>query len=206
MGRAGLPEQGVTEATDDAHLREHLVSSKVLVDGGFLELRLDHVRLPDGGTATREYVRHPGAVAVLPLFDDGRVLLERQFRYPVGQVMLEIPAGKIDPGEPALTCAARELQEETGYTATEWAFVCKVHNAAAYSDESIEIWFARGLRAGEQRLDAGEFIEVCAMPESEFEGAAASGQITDVKTLVALLWLQKWRAGLWALRWQAAPE
>ena len=204
-GRTGLPEQGVSEAADDAHLREHRVSSKVLIDGGFLELRLDHVRLPDGGMATREYVRHPGAVAVLPLFDDGRVLLERQFRYPLGQVILEIPAGKIDPGESTLTCAARELREETGYTATEWAFACKVHNAAAYSDEFIEIWFARGLRAGEQRLDAGEFIEVCAMSESEFESAAASGRITDVKTLVALLWLQKWRAGLWALRWQATP-
>jgi ADP-ribose pyrophosphatase len=197
--------QAVNDATDDAHLREHRLSSKVLVDGGFLELRLDHVRLPDGGTATREYVRHPGAVAVLPLFDDGRVLLERQFRYPVGQVMLEIPAGKIDPGESTLVCAARELREETGYTATEWAFACKVHNAAAYSDEVIEIWFARGLMAGEQRLDVGEFIEVCAIPESDFESAAASGRVTDVKTLVALLWLQKWRAGLWALRWQSAP-
>jgi len=194
----------VNEGSDDHHLREHRLSSKVLVDG-FLELRLDHVRLPDGGTATREYVRHPGAVAVLPLFDDGRVLLERQFRYPVGQVMLEIPAGKIDAGESTLLCAARELREETGYSAGEWAFACKVHNAAAYSDEIIEIWFARGLQTGEQCLDVGEFIEVCALPESEFERAAASGQVTDVKTLIALLWLQKWRCGLWPLAWQPAP-
>ncbi len=190
---------------DDSHLREHALSSKVLLEGGFLDVRIDTVRLPDGSTATREYIRHPGAVAVLPLFDDGRVLLERQFRYPVGQVILEIPAGKIETGEPTLVCAARELREETGYTAREWAFVCKVHNAAAYADEVIEIWFARGLAVGEQNLDEGEFIEICDITENEFEAHAASGAITDVKTLVALLWLQKWRAGLWPLQWQAAP-
>jgi ADP-ribose pyrophosphatase len=190
---------------DDSHLREQALSSKVLLEGGFLEVRIDTVRLPDGSTGKREYVRHPGAVAVLPLFDDGRVLLERQFRYPVGRVMLEIPAGKIDAGESTLVCAARELREETGHTAAEWAFACKIHNAAAYADEVIEIWFARGLSAGAQSLDEGEFIEVCNITEDEFEARSASGQITDVKTLVALLWLQKWRAGLWPLHWQPAP-
>ena len=190
---------------DDSHLREHALSSKLLLKGNFLEVRVDTVRLPDGTAATREYIKHPGAVAVLPLLDDGRVLLERQFRYPVGQVILEIPAGKIETGEPTLVCAARELREETGYVAREWAFACKVHNAAAYADEVIEIWFARALSGGAQSLDVGEFIQLCHVTVDEFEAAAASGEITDVKTLVALLWSQKWRAGLWPLRWQAAP-
>jgi ADP-ribose pyrophosphatase len=188
----------------DQHLREHHQSGEVLVKGNFLELRRDHVRLPDGATATREYVRHPGAVAIVPLLDDGRLVLERQFRYPVGKVLLEIPAGKIDPGESTLACAQRELLEETGYQAREWARAGMVHNAAAYSTEVIELWFARGLRAGTQRLDAGEFIELCLLTETELERGAASGEVSDVKTLVGLMWLQKWRAGLWSLDWIAA--
>jgi ADP-ribose pyrophosphatase len=188
----------------DQHLREHHQSGEVLVKGNFLELRRDHVRLPDGATATREYVRHPGAVAIVPLLDDGRLVLERQFRYPVGRVLLEIPAGKIDPGESTLACAQRELLEETGYQAREWARAGMVHNAAAYSTEVIELWFARGLRAGRQRLDAGEFIELCLLTETELERGVASGEVSDVKTLVGLMWLQKWRAGLWSLDWIAA--
>jgi ADP-ribose pyrophosphatase len=162
------------------------------------------VRLPDGSTATREYVQHPGAVAVLPLLDDGRVLLVRQFRYPIGQVMLEIPAGKIDPGESTRHCAERELREETGYSASEWAFACKLHNAAAYSTEIIEVWFARGLRAGRQQLDVGEFIELLPLSEADYARLAMCGEITDVKTLVALMWLQKWRTGEWILDWREA--
>jgi ADP-ribose pyrophosphatase len=185
----------------DDHLREHAVSGEVLVEGGFLELHKDHVRLPDGSTATREYVQHPGAVAVLPLLDDGRALLVRQFRYPIGQVMLEIPAGKIDPGESTRHCAERELREETGYSASEWAFACKLHNAAAYSTEIIEVWFARGLRAGRQQLDVGEFIELLPLSEADYARLARCGEITDVKTLVALMWLQKWRSGEWILDW-----
>jgi ADP-ribose pyrophosphatase len=188
----------------DQHLREHHQSGEVLVKGNFLELRRDHVRLPDGATATREYVRHPGAVAIVPLLDDGRLVLERQFRYPVGRVLLEIPAGKIDPGESTLACAQRELLEETGYQAREWARAGMVHNAAAYSTEVIELWFARGLRAGTQSLDAGEFIELCLLTETELERGVASGEVSDVKTLVGLMWLQKWRAGLWSLDWIAA--
>ena len=200
------PPQGPgAEAVRDAHLREDLQRSEPLHRGNFLELRRDHVGLPDGRTATREYVVHPGAVAIVALLDDGRIVLERQFRYPVGQVMLEIPAGKIDAGEPTLQCAMRELLEETGYVAREWAFAGRVHNAAAYSTEGIEIWFARGLSAGAQQLDDGEFIELCLLDEAAFEARAAAGEITDVKTLIGLLWLQKWRAGLWPLAWAAAP-
>jgi ADP-ribose pyrophosphatase len=185
----------------DAHLREQGLGGQVLAKGNFLEVRRDDVRLPDGAAATREYVVHPGAVAIVPMLDDGRLVLERQFRYPVGKVLLEIPAGKIDPGESTLACAQRELLEETGYRAREWARAGVVHNAAAYSTEGIEIWFARGLSAGTQRLDVGEFIELCLMSEAELEQHAASGELSDVKTLIGLMWLQKWRAGLWSLDW-----
>ena len=186
----------------DPHLREHGLGGVVLSKGNFLEVRRDDVRLPDGSRATREYVVHPGAVAIVPLLDDGRLVLERQFRYPVGKVLLEIPAGKIDPGEDTLACARRELLEETGYHAREWARAGVVHNAAAYSTEGIEIWFARGLSAGTQRLDVGEFLELCLLSEAELEQCAASGELSDVKSLIGLLWLQKWRAGLWPLQWR----
>lgn len=185
----------------DSHLREHGLGGVVLSRSSFLELRRDDVRLPDGALATREYVVHPGAVAIVPLLDDGRLVLERQFRYPVSKVLLEFPAGKIDPGEDTLACAQRELLEETGYHAREWARAGVVHNAAAYSTEGIEIWFARGLSAGTQRLDVGEFLELCLISEAELEQHAAAGALTDVKTLIGLLWLQKWRAGLWPLDW-----
>jgi ADP-ribose pyrophosphatase len=188
---------------DDDHLREHGLGGQVLVKGSFLEVRRDHVRLPDGSVATREYVVHPGAVAIVPLLDDGRLVLERQYRYPVGKVLLEFPAGKVDPGESTFACARRELLEETGYRAREWARAGVVHNAAAYSTEGIEIWFARGLSAGTQSLDAGEFIELCLMTEAQLDRSAAAGELSDMKTLIGLLWLQKWRAGLWALDWVA---
>ena len=185
----------------DHHLREHGRGGRVLAKGNFLEVRRDDVQLPDGSAATREYVVHPGAVAIVPMLDDGRLVMERQFRYPVGRVLLEFPAGKIDPGESTLACAQRELIEETGYRAREWAFAGVWHNAAAYSTEGIEIWFARGLSLGERRLDPGEFIELCLMSEPELDRCAAAGQLSDMKTLIGLMWLQKWRAGLWPLDW-----
>jgi ADP-ribose pyrophosphatase len=188
----------------DEHLREHGLGGRVLAKGGFLEVRRDEVRLPDGSSATREYVVHPGAVAIVPMLDDGRLVMERQFRYPVGRVLLEFPAGKIDAGESALACAQRELVEETGYRAREWAFAGVWHNAAAYSTEGIEIWFARGLSAGERRLDQGEFIELCLMSEPELDRRAAAGELSDMKTVIGLMWLQKWRAGLWPLQWVGA--
>jgi ADP-ribose pyrophosphatase len=189
-----------TEA--DPHLHEQALSGRVLHQGGFLEVREDQVRLPDGASASREYVVHPGAVAIVPLLDDGRLVLERQFRYPIGRVLLEFPAGKIDPGESTLACAQRELLEETGYHGGEWARGGLIHVAPAYSTEIIEIWFARGLQPGAQRLDSGEFIEVCLLTEAELEQHAARGELTDVKTLIGLSWLQKWRAGRWPLTWQ----
>ncbi len=187
----------------DAHLIETGEGGEILAQGNFLTVRRDNVRLPDGKQATREYVVHPGAVAVIPVLDDGRLVLVRQFRYPVGRVLLEFPAGKIDPGEPTWRTAVRELEEETGYLAREWAHAGVMHNACAYSTEGIEIWFARGLVQGPQRLDDGEFIELALMTPQELDARAGRGEVTDAKTLWGLLWLQRWQAGAWALNWQA---
>jgi ADP-ribose pyrophosphatase len=195
---------GAPSPADDEHLREHRLDGEVLKEGGFLELRRDTVSLPDGRSATREYIQHGGAVAVIPLLDDGRIVLVRQFRYPVGKVLLELPAGKLDAGESVLACGQRELLEETGYRAAEWAFAGTIHNAAAYSSESIHLWFARGLQAGPQQLDAGEFVEVVRHTDSELDALAVRGELPDVKTLIGLQWLQRWRAGAWPLQWQPA--
>jgi ADP-ribose pyrophosphatase len=166
-------------------------------------VRRDTVGLPSGTQATREYIVHPGAVMVVPILDDGRLVMERQFRHPMGRVMLEFPAGKIDPGEPPFACAVRELAEETGYRAREWAHAGVLHNAIAYSTEGIEIWFARGLEPGAPRLDAEEFLETVLHSEAEIDALAARGEITDAKTLIGLLWLQKWQQGHWPLDWRS---
>ena len=187
---------------DDVHLIETPVARDTVYRGKFLDVRRDTVRLPDGHETAREYIVHPGAVAVIPLLDDGRLLLERQFRYPMGRVMLEFPAGKIDAGEDPLVCAVRELAEETGYRAAEWARAGILHNAIAYSTEGIEIWFARGLQAGQAQLDHGEFLELTTASEAELDALAQSGELTDAKTLIGLLWLKQWRAGLWPLEWR----
>lgn len=190
----------------ECHLFERRVGGATLLSGGFLEVRRDDVLLPDGSAATREYIRHPGAVAVVPILDDGRLVLVRQYRYPVAKVLLEWPAGKRDDDEATLACAMRELQEETGYTAREWAYGGEIHNAAAYSSESIWIWFARGLTPGPQRLDSGEFVEMVTLSEAELDAIAARDELPDVKTLIGLQWLQRWRTGTRALVWRSAAE
>ncbi|MEP6874366.1 MAG: NUDIX hydrolase [Burkholderiales bacterium] len=190
---------------DDAPLREQTLVSDQVYRGAFLDVRRDQIRLPDGGTAQREYIVHPGAVMVVPLLDDGRLVIERQWRYPLARVMIEFPAGKIDAGEPPLLCGVRELAEETGYRAAEWARAGILHNAIAYSNEGIEIWFARGLTLGERRLDAGEFLEVDRASLEELDDLARRGELTDGKTLIGMLWLQNWRAGRWPLEWRPAP-
>jgi len=187
------------------HLREDLVSSEQVFKGKLLDVRRDTVRLPDGSTATREYIVHPGAVMVVPILDDGRLVIERQYRYPLGRVLTEFPAGKIDPGESTGICAVRELAEETGYRAAAWARVGLLHNACAYSSEGIEVWFARGLVKGHAGLDVGEFLDVDTATADELLAMAARGEITDGKTLMGLLWLQNWRNGLWTLDWGPAP-
>lgn len=190
-------------APDDGHLRETCIDSRQVYRGHFLDVRRDAVRLPNGNQAAREYIVHPGAAMVVPILDDGRLVLERQYRYPMHRAMVEFPAGKLDAGEPSLQCARRELREETGYTAAEWAFAGTLHNAIAYSDEHIDIWFARGLSAGPSRLDDEEFLDVFVASQDDLEDWARTGALTDAKTLIGLLWLRHWREGRWVLSWQA---
>lgn len=189
---------------DDRHLREVPVARSELLKGDFLHVVRDTVQLPSGKEATREYILHPGAVMVIGLLDDGRVILERQYRHPMRSVMIEFPAGKLDAGEDSLTCAKRELQEETGYTATEWAYAGQLAPTIAYSDERIAIWFARGLVLGNQCLDEGEFLDVFTATPDELQSWCRNGEIIDCKTLVGALWLQNVQRGDWALQWSAS--
>jgi len=186
----------------DKHLTESFIDGELVHDGKLLKVR----SLPDGGEATREYVVHPGAVVVVPLVEgtDGqtRIVLERQYRYPVGQVMVELPAGKLDAGEDPLVCGRRELLEETGYQAREWARAGQMHLAISYSTEFIEVWFARGLTAGPSRLDEGEFLEVFSASPEQLLRWCFEGRVTDAKTLTGALWLQNVLAGHWPLTWQ----
>lgn len=195
---------------DDSHLIETRLNSQELLRGHFLHAFRDTVRLPDGQQAVREYVVHPGAVMVIALLEETpgqvQVVLERQFRYPVQQVMIEFPAGKLDPGEDTWSCAQRELQEETGYQAREWARAGVLHPVISYSTEFIEVWFARGLRRGERQLDEGEFLEVVSATPAMLLQWCREGRVTDAKTLSGTLWLQNVLAGAWSLDWQLSPD
>jgi len=172
-------------------LTEHFISGERVYDGVLLKVQRDVVRLPDGSQGTREYIRHPGAVAIVPVFDDGRVLLERQFRYPHRRVFIELPAGKLEPGEPHLDTAKRELLEETGYTAAEWTRLGVIHTAIAYTDEAIEMFLARKLQhEGKAKLDAGEFVETMSVPFGEAIEMVRDGRITDAKSIAGLLWMK----------------
>jgi ADP-ribose pyrophosphatase len=177
---------------DHKDLTEHYVSGSRVYDGALLKVHRDVVRLPDGREGAREYIRHPGAVAIVPLFDDGSVLLERQFRYPHAREFIELPAGKLELGEPHLDTAKRELLEETGYVAEEWLRLGVIHTAIAYTDEAIELFLARKLSHVERKLDDGEFLELHIVP---FEAALTmirDGRITDSKSVSGLLWVDKW--------------
>ena len=184
------------------HLREDATDSEIILRGTFLLAKRDRVRLPGGEFASREYIVHPGAVAVVPLLDDGRVVLERQYRHPVAQVMIEFPAGKLDGGETPLACGQRELQEETGYTATEWARAGAMHLAVAYSTEIIHIYFARGLKPGSRQLDSGEFLDVFTATQAQLFQWCLDGKVTDAKTLACAFWLQSVGAGQRELDWR----
>jgi ADP-ribose pyrophosphatase len=186
----------------DSHLRENTLTSEAVYQGHFLELRRDRVALPDGREATREYVVHPGAVMIVAILPDGRLVMERQYRYPVRQTMIEFPAGKLDAGEGGLACAQRELLEETGYRAGRWAKAGIMHPVIGYATEVIEVWFADDLSLGERQLDEGEFLDVFTATQQELEDWMRDGQLTDAKTVVGMMWLLQWRARRWPLQWQ----
>lgn len=176
---------------DDRHLIEEQLASEVVFKGKLLEVRRDTVRLPNDGESLREYIVHPGAVVVLALLDNGNLLFERQFRYPLGRVFCELPAGKIDPGEDILETARRELLEETGHVAGRWEHLGVMHPCIGYSDERIEIFLARGVRWQEdQNLDHNEFLDVIEMSPEEARAGVLAGRITDAKTITALYWLE----------------
>ncbi|MDD5298180.1 MAG: NUDIX hydrolase [Rhodocyclaceae bacterium] len=170
----------------DHHLIEEKIENREVFSGRLLKVQVDRVRLPDGAEVTREYILHPGAVVVIAVLDNGKLLFERQFRYPLGRVFLELPAGKIDPGEEILECAVRELREETGYEASEWSYLGLTHPCIGYSDERLEYFLARGLTHVGHDLDDEEFLEVLEMSVEDAYAAVLDGRITDGKTIAGL--------------------
>ena len=174
--------------SENKRLEEVKIASEEIFDGHILHVYKDTVELPNGKEASRELIRHIGAVAVVPLTDDGNVIVERQFRYPLGQVITEIPAGQLDSfDEDRLEAIKRELREETGYVADEWMELGDYHPAAAYTDERITLYLATGLHKGERELDEDEFLDVIEVPLIDLVKDVAAGKITDGKTQVAIL-------------------
>lgn len=187
----------------ETHLIEHTLDHTEVFKGHFLHVFCDTVKLPDGNISHREFIEHPGAAMVIALRDDGRLIMERQYRYPIKQAMIEFPAGKLDPGESSLDCAQRELREETGYHAREWARAGVLHPGISTTTEYIDIWFARGLSPGVRQLDEGEFLDVFDASLDELLEWSRWGLLTDAKTLTGLLWLQNYLNGLWKLDWHS---
>ncbi len=179
------------EEKDATTLGETRLTGETVFKGALLHVKADTVRLPNGRTAPREYIVHPGAVAILALLPSGEVLLERQYRYPLARVFVELPAGKIDPGEDSLIAAMRELREETGYSAERWTRLTTIHPLIAYSDEAIDLYFAEGLTLAERALDEEEFIEIMSLSPAEALSWVEAGKITDAKTVIGLFWLDR---------------
>ncbi len=172
-------------------LKETPLDSTLVYDGNFIKVRKDHARLPDGQVHSREYIVHPGAVAVLAELPNGKLVMERQFRYAAQREFIEIPAGKIDAHEDILVTAQRELLEETGYVAAEWRHLTTIWPCIGYANERIEFFLARGLRHEGRKLDDGEFLEVFELSLSDALDWVRQGKIDDGKTIVGLFWLEK---------------
>ena len=186
-----IDEAAAATGRDADALAEIKLHGRLAYEGGMLRLYRDIVRCPDGHVTYREFVRHPGAVMVIPMLDDDHVVLERQFRYPLGRAFIEFPAGKIDPGEALLDCAQRELLEETGYRARDWTHLGGFNNAVGYSDERIDVFVARALEPDTTRRDPGEVLEVFNLGWRELERWVRDGKITDGKTIIGIYWLER---------------
>lgn len=176
----------------DKDLTEHCMSSHTIASGVMLTVKCDQVRLPNGNISQREYVMHPGAVVIIPLLTNGNIVLEKQFRYPLHQVFIELPAGKIDAGEDILITGQRELLEETGYTASDWVKLGHQHPCIGYSNEVIHMYLARGLIAGEHQRDEDEALEVFEVSFGDCLSMIKNGQITDGKSIIGLLLAEKY--------------
>ena len=187
-----MPSRTPSDAGDNfPDFTEHTLASERILDGKLIKVQSDRVRLPDGGESFREYVLHPGAVVIAAFVDEDTLVFEHQYRYPVRRHFIELPAGKIDEGEPHAETAVRELREETGYVAEKWQHAATLHAGIGYSNEVIELWVATGLEYKGHQLDEGEFLEVFTMPLARAVDMVGSGEITDTKSAFSLLWLDR---------------
>ena len=179
------------------HLEEKTLSSKQVYKGRFLKVEQDQVQAPDGKIYVREYIMHPGAAMMIPLLENGNVVMVHQYRHAVKQVFLEFPAGKRDHGEETLLTAKRELKEETGYDAKDWKFLTTIHPVIGYSNEHIDLFLARDLTLSDRKLDHGEFLEVVEIKPQELMSYVRDGKVSDVKTQIGAFWLDKILRGEW---------
>ncbi|MFL3024294.1 MAG: NUDIX domain-containing protein [Candidatus Neomarinimicrobiota bacterium] len=174
-----------------SRLKETKISSEQKFSGRLIDLYLDQVELPNGETTTREWIDHPGAVCLIPILPDGKICLIRQFRYGPREEFIEIPAGKLDAGEAPLDCAYRELEEETGYRTNKLTFLTNIHPAIGFSNEKMWMYLAEELELSKKKLDEDEFLELLPTPLNKALEWVFSGKITDVKTIIGIMWLKE---------------
>lgn len=179
------------------NLTEKNASSTHIFKGKLLDVWSDEVHLPGGGKSVREYIKHPGAVVMIPVLPDGKILLIRQFRYPMGEVEIELPAGKIDPGESLLETVHRELEEETGYRARKVTRLVEIHPCIGYSTERMWIFLAEDLTHCQPNTDQDEFIELLPTELSTCLDWVYSGRIKDIKATIGIFWAEKVLSGRW---------
>jgi len=172
-------------------LKEDKISSTQIFSGKLIDLYLDNVRLPNGKQSTREWLDHPGAVCLVPILNNGDILLIRQLRYGPRDEFIEIPAGKLDKNEEPLKCGLRELEEETGYKSNKLTFLTNIHPAIGFSNEKMWMYLAEELELSEKKLDDDEFLELLPTPLNVALEWVFSGKITDVKTIIGILWMKE---------------